>query len=78
MDTYTRARWHTVAPETRALIEASIPEGWTLTVSHGGKRYSAFLLDANRDLVAENRQQARIGSACLGVLRHHFTDRGAA
>jgi hypothetical protein len=36
MDTYTRARWHTVAPETRALIEAAIPEGWTLTIAHGG------------------------------------------
>jgi hypothetical protein len=70
MDTYTRARWHTVAPETRDLIEANLPEGWALHVTHGGKRYSAFLYDADGTLVADNRQQARIGSACLGVLRH--------
>jgi hypothetical protein len=70
MDTYTRARWHTVAPETRALIESGLPEGWSLTVTHGGSRYSVFLYDADGVQVAANRQQARIGSACLGVLRH--------
>jgi hypothetical protein len=70
MDTYTRARWYTVAPETRALIEAGIPEGWTLSITHGGKRYSAFLSDPAGRTIAENRAQSRIGSACLGVLRH--------
>jgi hypothetical protein len=70
MDTYTRARWHTVAPETRELIEGAIPDGWWMVVTHGGKRYSAFLYATNGDLIASNRQQARIGSACLGVLRH--------
>jgi hypothetical protein len=70
MDTYTRARWHTVAPETRALIEARVPDGWSLNVTHGGSRYSAFLYDADGVQVAANRQQSRIGSACLGVLRH--------
>jgi hypothetical protein len=70
MDTYTRARWHTVAPETRELIEAALPAGWSLTVTHGGSRYSVFLYAADGTLVAANRQQARIGSACLGVLRH--------
>jgi hypothetical protein len=70
MDTYTRARWHTVTPETRALIEAAVPEGWSLNVTHGGSRYSAFLYAADGDLIAANRQQSRIGSACLGVLRH--------
>jgi YD repeat-containing protein len=68
MDTYTRARWHTVPPTSRALIEAAIPAGWVLSVTHGGSRYSAFLYDANGTRVGENRQQARIGSACLGLL----------
>jgi hypothetical protein len=71
MDTYTRARWHTVAPETREEIEARIPEGWTLTIIHGGSRYSAFLVDADLVEVDANRQQARIASACLGLLRHY-------
>jgi hypothetical protein len=68
MDTYTRARWHTVAPTTRALIEAAIPAGWVLSVTHGGSRYSAFLYDSDGERVAANRAQARIGSACLGLL----------
>jgi hypothetical protein len=68
MDTYTRARWHTVPPTSRALIAAAIPDGWTLSITHGGKQYSAFLYDADGERVGENRAQARIGSACLGLL----------
>jgi hypothetical protein len=68
MDTYTRARWHTVAPTTRALIEAGVPETWTLSITHGGSRYSAFLYGPDGTLIDANRQQARIGSACLGLL----------
>jgi hypothetical protein len=68
MDTYTRARWHTVPPTSRALIAAAIPDGWTLSITHGGKQYSAFLYTPEGSLVAANRAQARIGSACLGLL----------
>jgi hypothetical protein len=71
MDTYTRARWYTVAPETREEIEARIPEGWTLSVTHGGKRYSVFLSDPAGRIVAVLREQARIGSACLGLLHEY-------
>jgi YD repeat-containing protein len=68
MDRYVRDHWHRVPAETRAAIEVRIPAGHTLSVTHGGSRYSAFLYDADGTLVAENRQQARIGSACLGLL----------
>ena len=71
MDRFVAARWPTVPAETRALIAARIPVGYSLSVTHGGSRYSAFLYDADGVQVAANRQQSRIGSACLGVLRNY-------
>jgi|GEM_PF-6555965 len=43
-DWYTAPFWRAVPDERRAVVEAAVPEGCQLSLTHGGKLFRAVLL----------------------------------
>lgn len=77
MDRYTEARWPSVPLETREAIEARIPDGYDLHLTHGGKQFSAYLYRLWDGEQVMRNTGTRIGSTALGLL-HRWDTRDLA
>ena len=73
MDRYTEARWRAIPSEIREQVEARVPDGYDLHLTHGGKQFSAYLFRQDDGQQVMRNTGTRPASTALGLLHRWDT-----